>query len=162
MAPQTETRQQIRDRYEESDDAPTECWDNYGDAIPAPHGGNWVHYDGRWDFRGTFMAEDIGYDMEEFDVDDPLKAQYVYSSLVHWQDIITEDGEWTDAMQSTVDSLHRGPETPLAAVVNDRLTWLVAAYADEVRRAYNRQKPVLTGDYDDILRSVGVEPCDHE
>jgi len=162
MTPETETRQELRDRYEDSEDAPTECWDNYGDVNPAPHGGNWIHYDDGWDFRGTFCAEEIGYPMSEYDVDDPIKAQYVYASEVHWRDIITEDGEWTDSMQSTVESLHRGPESPLAAVVNDRLTWLVAAFADEVRRDYRRRKPVYTGDYEDILSRVGVEPCDND
>ena len=160
--PEDPDREEIRAFYESSDDPPASCWENYGDADPAPHGGDWIHYGGGWKFVGTFVAADMGYPMGEFDVDDPVKAQYVYSSSVHWGDIVTKSGRWTGAMQNTVDSLHGAPESPAAAVVNNRLTWLVAAFADEHRREQNPHKPVRTGDYDDILSAAGVEPCDDE
>jgi hypothetical protein len=150
-------REALRHHYESSGDAPTECWANYGDVNPAPHGGMWLHYEGDgWMMIGTFVAEDVGLDP---DVDDPIKAQYVYQSPVAWRDIVTEDGGWTDRARGTVESLHHCPETPAAAVVDERLSWLVAGFADEKREAYSRRDPIKTGDYRSILESVGVDPC---
>lgn len=152
-------REELREHYESGDDAPTECWHNYGDANPAPHGGQWVHYDREWDLRATFVAKDIGYPMDEHDVEEPIKAQYVYASECHWSDIVTEDGEWTDAAQSTVNTLANGHDSPAGAVVDGRMTWFVVAFMDDHRRDYRRDKPVYTGDYADILDAVGVDPC---
>ncbi len=160
--PKNPDREQLREYYEESGDAPTECWENYGDANPAAHGGGWVHYDGGWDHIGTFVAEEVGYPEDEYDVDDPIEAQYVYWGEVHWRDIVTEDGEWTDEAQRTIDSIHGAHATPAGAVVDGRLTWFVAAFADEVREGYPRHDPVHTGEYEDILSSLGVEPCEGE
>lgn len=160
--PKNPTREELKGHYEASGEAPTECWENYGDVNPAPHGGDWIHYDGSWTFIGTFVAEQIGYPTEDLDVDDPIRAQVVYYEEVRWSDLVTEDGEWTDAARGTVQSLHSGPQTPATAIVNGVMTSFVVAYAAESRTLYNHRDPVYCGEYREILESVGVEPCEND
>lgn len=153
-------REELREHYERSGDAPTDCWANYGDANPAPHGGNWIVYDpdrGHFELRGTFRAEELGFDVPE----ESLRHQYVYYNECRFDDLVAEDGTFTDSAQSTASSLSRTTGGPTGLIVDGRFTWFVAAYLDERRTAYGRHgnDSVYTGDYAEILDRVGVDPC---
>lgn len=156
-------RDELKDHYDESDDSPTDCWDNYGDANPDVHGGDWLTYDserGSFELRGTFLAIEMGFDIPE---DEETEHQYVYYNECYFSDIVAEDGSFTESALSTAESLSLN-QGPAGLIVDNSFTWFVAAYLDERRHSYSRgpKESVYTGDYAEILDRVGVEPCDGE
>jgi hypothetical protein len=161
-------REEIRDRYE-ADHAP-DGWENWGDANPEAHGGIWVSYDpdnGSWAVyetvhRGTY---------EELDDPEDWGQQYVTQAEVHWSDVVTEDGEFTEGrfggFKSHAETFDRAPDTPMGCVVDGDLTKMVAWFGIEIA------DPAYGGDggrrgsglfdretYEDVLDACGIDPDD--
>jgi len=162
MTQETVTREEIRERYESGDYPTRDAWDNYGDANPEYHGGLWVSYDpdhGSWTVYETFHSDVY---LEDADPD-ATGDQLVWVAHFDWRDIVTDLGEWNGPAISEVESLQNAHDTPLGAVVDDRMTWIVAGCA---RR---RSEPDPYRDnrhqhdsYDDVLDALGIEPADDE
>lgn len=160
--PHNPDREQLRNHYEASGDAPTDCWENFGDVNPQPHGGDWVVYKpeyGKFELRGTYPAIEMGFDIP---TEEELQHQYVYQNECRFGDIVTEDGYFTESARSTAESLYSCPSEPSGLVADGRVTWFVVAYLDEYRYPYARHpnNSVYEGDYYDILDRVGVDPCE--
>jgi len=158
-------RQQLRERYE-ADHAP-DGWVNYGDANPEAHGGIWVSYDpdrDRWEVYETIHAGVY----EELDDPEDWGQQYVRRGEVHWQDVLTEDGQFRDGhagFASHAETFDRAPDLPMGVVIDGYLTKMVAWYA--VERAepyggevygYNRTGFHDCDSYDAVLEAIGVYP----
>lgn len=153
-------RSEVRDRYESHQDPPTDGYANYGDANPGPHGGVWVTYDdGEWTAYETVQSADVGF--ENVDPED-YGDQYVTLGYVQWRDLVTEDGDWTDRAASFVGTFHKGPDSPMAAVVNGRMTGLAAWYATERARpaSHHGDGRVQAENYDAVLDKFGIDPIE--
>lgn len=166
--PDPMARSEIRERYENSDEAPTDGYANYGDVNPKPHGGQWITYNdsGWWTFYSTQPAVDVGFDVgDDLPESEVLRHQYVRSVELSWQDVLTEAGLFTESALSTATALHSvdadkyGPDS---LAVDSRLTWFVAAVADELAESYPYHDPVKHGEYGEILDSLGIDPLDGE
>jgi len=161
MQKPSHTRTEVRERYEEDNDPPTDGYANCGDANPGPHGGVWVTYDGgEWDVLETVMAANIGFpDAGEEDIGD----QYVTAGNVQWRDLVTEDGEWTDRAARFVDTFYHSHDTPMGAVVDHSMTAYAAWYVTDYGASpYPRRKDGRhqKDDYEAVLDAIGVEPID--
>lgn len=147
-------RKELREFYENSDEVPTDGHENYGDVNPAPHGGMWVEYEPEW---GAFeMVETLTQDREEpFD-------QYVFVAEAHFEDLVTESGEFTESARRTAESLHGANNTPAGLIVDGRWTWFVVAWLSERTTAinYGHGASRYEGEYSEILEKVGVEPAE--
>lgn len=159
----TETRESIRERYENSGNAPTEGYRNHGDLNPDAHGGIWATYDadhGEWEVYETIPTVEVGASVfspppREEDYGD----QYVTTASVQWSDVVTEGGEWTEEAQREADAIHGGHDSPLGAVVDGQLTGFVAHFATHRTDPYPYRSPRHREDsYADVLESIGVEP----
>jgi len=156
------TREEIRDRYESELEAIAEGWLNYGDMNPDGHGGIWASYDpdhGEWEVYETTLSAMVGWeDAGEEDSGD----QYVSHGYVQWRDLVTEDGEWTETAQREADSLHRGHDTPMGAVVDGDLSAFAAHFVAFRGPMDARPGRVQKDSYADVLDSLGIEPHDSD
>jgi hypothetical protein len=158
MTPEPQpTREEIRERYEDAAEAIIEGWLNFGDLNPDGHGGVWATYDpdhGEWTIHRTTISVEVGFeDAGEEDGGD----QYVEHGYIEWQDIVTEDGEWTDPAQHEIDTLSSGHDSPMGAVVDGDLSSFVAHFAAYGERVYDHRR-VQKDSYADVLDSLGIEP----
>ena len=162
MTQETVTREEIRERYESGDHPTDEAWENYGDVTPEYHGGRWICYDpdrGEWTVYQTMHADVY---LEDADPD-ATGDQLVQVSSFQFRDIVTEDGEWAEVAQAEVSALSAGaPDTPLGAVVDDRLTWIVAGCSDRRSEPYPyRDSRHQKDSYEDVLDSLGIVPVEN-
>jgi len=158
----TADRQYLAHKYVEDCDVPVDHHQNFGDVNPEAHGGIWVSYDPdsrEWEVYVTTHAAVYYDDAGEEDYGDQL----VRRASVQFRDVITEDGEWTDRMESLISELHRDAHSPLGAVVDGQLTALVAFHGDDYARKIPHRDPRRQADsYDALLTGLGVEPADDE
>ena len=152
---------EIRRRYEQyiaAEDLDG-VYRNYGDANPDLHGGIWVAYDvdrQAWDVWQTIPAEEVGL----ADFESP-GVQLVEAAEIHWEDVVDDDGSWSDTFDHVPTTYHNGHESPLGAVVDCRLTWVVAGESRKWSDPYPyRDQPVEEDSYEEILDRFGIEPRD--
>ena len=162
MTQETVTREEIRERYEDGEYPTEDAWLNYGDATPEGHGGLWISYDPDFGSWTVYETQPAATYMDVADPDDG-GDQLVWVAEFAWRDIVTDLGEWKGPAISEVESLANAPDTPLGAVVDDRLDWLVAGCArrrsdPEPYRDNRHQKD----SYDDVLDGLGIVPADDE
>jgi hypothetical protein len=155
-------REQIAHKYVEDCEPPVDHHANYGDANPEAHGGVWITYDPdhrEWEVYVTTHAAVYSDDAGEEDYGD----QFVKRASIQFRDVITEDGEWTDRMESLLSELHRDVHSPMGAVVDDQLTALVAFHGDDHAHQIPYRDPRHQKEsYDALLASLGIEPADDE
>lgn len=161
--PETQDRNEIRRRFEQyivGEDLDG-VYQNYGDANPAGHGGIWIAYDvdhKEWDIWLTTHASEVGGN-EELAEDDGY--QYVEAAEIRFADVVAGDGSWNTAFESVPEVYSNGPDSPLSAVVDDRLTWVVAGEARNWSDPYPYRDPIVREDsYEAVLNRFGVEPRD--
>jgi hypothetical protein len=148
------SKSELRRMYEERNENTANGYLNYGDANPELHGGLWVQYDaGYWDVIETMHAS--VYD-ERFD-DTELGNQFVSIGEVHWTDVVTEDGTWSDTYKDIPESVHGGHEYPLGAIVDNSLDMYVAHECHKDMIPY--EQPVQMDSYDDVLDRFNVTPA---
>lgn len=161
---------------------PVDGFENYGDATPEHHGGIWVTWDeetGKWTVYTTQPAtellavEDLRLELgESVDFDEP-GHQHVRRVDVYPGDVMTVEGEWSDAMERYQSSLTHRYGDPSGSVVDGKLTKHIAGFATgagyplrvgRVRDPRNELPPgfVLEDSYADVLEFVGVEPAEGE
>jgi hypothetical protein len=159
--PEQPPRSEIRDWYESEQDPPVDCHENYGDVNPEGHGGVWVTYDdGEWTAYETTISSEVGFEDAGFE---DAGDQYVTMGYVQWRDLVTESGEWTDTAKRFVDTFHNSHEYPMGAVVDGRMTALVAWFITD-----RQSHPVRAGtdgriqkdNYEQVLSAVGIDPCE--
>jgi len=150
---------EIRRRYEEyivAEDLDG-VYRNYGDASPEGHGGIWVAYEidrQAWDVWITTPAEEYGL----ADFESP-GSQVVEAGEIYWDDVVADDGSWSDTFAHIPDTYHRGHGSPLGAVVDRRLTGFVAHESRKWSDPYPyRDQPVEEDSYEAILDRFGIEP----
>lgn len=160
MTPETQPdSDEIRRRYEQYIEAEglDGVYLNYGDANPAGHGGIWVAYDverQEWDIWETIPAEEVGL----ADFESP-GSQVVEAAEIHWGDVVDDDGAWSDTFDHVPTTYHNGHESPMGAVMDRRLTGIVAHEARKWSDPYPyRDQPVEEDSYEAILDRFGIEP----
>lgn len=158
-------RKAVKDRFDENH-APEnpDVHRNFGDATPEGHGGVWCSYDkNRGEFEVYSTMPSAEYGLPETEIENP-GDQYVEHGYVDFDDLVAENGEWKDEVQSYIDTFHRSPETPMAAVVNNRFMALAAWYAEQYTsrpcRTHNdhMQGRVIKENYDAVLDKFGINP----
>ena len=162
MTPETTPdSDEVRRRYEQyiaAEDLDG-VYRNYGDANPDLHGGIWVAYDvdrQAWDVWQTTPAEEYGL----ADFESP-GSQVVEAGEIHWEDVVDDDGSWSDTFDHVPTTYHNGHHNPLGAVVDRRLTALVAHESRKWSDPYPyRDQPVEEDSYEEILDRFGIDPRD--
>jgi len=156
---------------------PTDAWANHGDqGNTALHGGKWIIYDpedNSWEIVHTEHVQDIFVDIDAFAYDDPGE-QYIRSGSVNFNDIVTEDGKWTDEAEKYREDLNLSHRTPVGAVVDNDLTNFVVYFAtydnqhtgtagQHIPDEMDLHEPgvVIREDYDSVLKYMGVTPADN-
>jgi len=162
MTHETVTREEIRERYEDGDFPTDDAWENYGDANPEYHGGTWISYDpdrGEWTVYETIHSDVY---LEDADPD-ATGDQLVQTASIQFRDIVTDLGEWKGPALAEVKALANAHDTPMGAVVDGRLTALVAGcayrWSDPMPYRDNRHQ---MDSYADVLDSLGIVPADDE
>ena len=162
--PETKSRKQLKEYYENNNNPPVSEWDNYGDVNPEAHGGIWVSYDPEYAVWTVYETIHMGA-YEHLDDPENYGKQYVRSAEVGWKDLYTEEGNFRigkfGGFKRTVESMNC-TQHPEGIVIDGDLTRAVAWYAAERGDPFGGDNGVRTGEYDresydDVLRAIGVK-----
>jgi len=88
--------------------------------------------------------------------DNPVGDQKIYSASFDLRDMVTEDGRWTP--MATTPEWYDSPKTPMGAALNNAMSMTVTGFASDYLQPLPNGNHIMSGDYDDILDSLGVTP----
>jgi len=153
--PTVESGEELRQMYEMDAYRRNDGYVNFGDVNPELHGGIWIEYDGGWwDVVETIHASAVD---RRFD-DTELGYQFVTTAGVHWSDVVSDDGSWTNTYKHIPETVHGGHKWPLGAVVDNELDMNVAH--ESIKEMTPYEQPVKMDSYDAVLDRFGVTPAE--
>jgi len=132
---------------------PKNVYVNYGDVNPEDHGGLFVKANTNRNTVSFDVVETIPADLV-MDAED--SGHYVNSGVLYFDDIVADDGKWTNL---EIPSYTYGADSsPLGAAVDNRMLEVVAGYAPLIVKPDPWGNNRATGSYEEILYNKGVSP----
>jgi len=146
----SETETDVKELF----DLPTE-WQNYGDADPDIHGGQWIKFDpeyNQFDIVETTLLVEVAEFLAE-DNENPGE-QYVKQYSVGIDEMFDENGDFTDTMQKVVDQFQNPPKNMMEVKHGRGLPFYAVDFGffEGVRG-----DDIHKDSYDDVLEYCGVE-----